>query len=506
MFVLPKSLRTRADLSEKKDFFLDLLSDPELWKQRVISEFSFEAANHVTVASSFQIEFPPDLIQQYVDTRFTRRANILLPVTIQPKDALLNFNLSGPAGTPATLVPRVSIAGLQADYLQGLAASSPANLKPLDHSIYDAISVFTPFTFRTQFLQQRSFGRWVEKPFEEALQLYLSDGLGLPIQRSDVLRWRTKTQKVGALLAHHLDEPPEKLSSSEEVLLAIPLIEPPISSISSIDLIVDQYADQIEKANAAGDAPYLSVLAEYGRRYELICEVEVPLLEPFRIKVEEDRPLGLRGRGSTTHSIVIGGSRSIHIEARTADSNVILGKKMTLCDAQGRDISGLMELIRLTPESAALYSSESNRPYIANLSLRLAVAFQLTVAAFLLTVISIVAAIAALSLDENRFLVGGLGVLAVPTTVASAFVLAREDSPLATRLQRYLRTGLVVATLALWSVVVGRLVSYDPPVDKPSSAAAQSVKVVEAKGASDGKKRTERQRTSGGGEGTQSEP
>jgi hypothetical protein len=482
------------------------LSDSTLWKQRVVTEFNFAAANHVRVASSFQIEFPPDLIEKYVDTRFTRRANVLLPVTAKPKDALLNFNLSGPGGTPATLAPRVSIAGLQADYLQGLAVSSPAGLSPLEHSIYDAISVFTPFTFRTRFLQRPRFGQWIKRPFEEALLLYLNEGLSFRVSPGDVARWRCRTIQAGAVLARRLEEPPESLSSSEEILLAIPLIEPAPASIAEVDSIIDRYVDQIHQADTANDDAYLSVLAEYGRRYELICEVEVPLLEPFRVKVEEDRPLGLKARGAIAHDVVIGGSRSMHIEARTTDSNVVLGKKIELNDPHGRSIFNRMELVRETPEGLALYSSDQKRPYIAKLSLRLRVAFQLTVAALLLSVISLLAAISALSLPENRFLVGSLGVLVVPTTVASAFVLTREDSPLATRLQRYWRGGLAIATLALWFVVVWRLIGYDAPSENGGSTTAQPGKVVQEKGATNGTQRSKRQRTSRSGQGAEPKP
>jgi len=461
------------------------------------------------VASNFQIEFPPELIERYVDTRFTRRANILLPVTAKSKDALLNFNLSGPGGSSATLLTRVSIAGLQADYLQGLAVSSPANVGALDHAIYDAISVFTPFTFRTRFLERRQLGRWIQRSFEEALLSYLSAGLSFPIEAADVARWRARTVSAGSILSRRLEEPPNRLSSSEEILLAVPLIEPTPASVAEVDLIVEGYVEQVEKADAVNDDAYLSVLSEYGRRYELICEVEVPLLEPFRVKVEEDRPLGLKPRGKTTHPILIGGSKSMHIEARTVDSNVVLGGKMSLRDSQGNDISGLMELIRITPEGLALYSSDRERPYIATLSLTLRAAFQLTIAAALLTFISLLATIAVLGLPEDRFFVASLGVLAVPTTVASAFVLTREDSPLATRLQRAWRGALALASLVLWLMVVVRLTGYEAPREAPSknpSSTSQPSTVKKTKGASNGTQRSKGQRASRRGQRAQPKP
>ncbi len=355
-------------------------------------------------------------------------------------------------------------------------------------------------------MRERKWGRWVERPFKEALLSYLNEGLSFPVLADDVERWRSKTEVAGAVLSRRLDEPPEKLSSSEEILLAVPLIEPAPTSVAAVDTIVDRYFAQVIKADEANDDPYLSVLAEYGRRYELICEVEVPLLEPFRIKVEEDRPLGLEAKGVTTHEIVIGGSRSMHIEARTADSNVVLGKKMALQDPLGNDISRRMELIRITEEGLALYSSDQKRPYIATLSLKLRVAFQLTIAAVLLTAISALAAVAALTLSEDRFLVASLGVLLLPTTVASAFVLTREDSPLATRLQRFWRSSLAIATLVLWCVVVGRLISYEAPPESLKNAVPTTSgpsKVKGKKGALDGTKRSKGQRKSRSSEGAQ---
>jgi hypothetical protein len=504
-----KSRRKRADLSERPDFLLDLLSDSNVWKQRAVTEFAFEAANHVRVSSSFQIEFPPDLIERYVDTRFTRRANILLPVVAKTKDALLNFNLRGPEGSPATLLPRVSIAGLQADYLQGLATSSSAERVVLSHGIYDAISVFTPFTFRTRFLRRWARGPGAERPFEKALRSYLEDGLGFQVGAADISRWRARTRSAGEILSRRLDEPADPLSSSEEILLAAPLIEPPPATVTDLDRLVERYVEHVEIADAANDDAYLSVLSEYGRRYELICEVEVPLLEPFRIKVEEDQPLGLKRRGRMMHALVVGGSKSMHIEAQTVDSNVVLGRKMSLRDTKGHDISGRMELIRITPERLALYSSDRERPYIAVLSLRLRTAFQLTFAAALLTMISLAATIVVLTLPEDRFFISSLGVLAVPTTVASAFVLTREDSPLATRLQRAWRGALALASLALWFVLVLRLTGYEAPQQTPtqkSSATAAPSIVKGTKGATDGTQRGKRQRTSRSSERPQPEP
>lgn len=507
--VILKSRRRRADLSETPDFLLDLLSDSNVWKQRAVTEFAFEAANHVRVSRSFQIEFPPALIERYVDPRFTRRANILLPVVTNMKDALLNFNLTGPEGSSATLLPRVSIAGLQADYLEGLASSSPTGAATLDHGIYDAIGVFTPFTFRTRYLRRRVHGPWAERPFEQALRSYLEDGLGFQIAAGDVTRWRTQTTSAGQILSRRLDEPANPLSSSEEILLAAPLIEPAPANVAAVDRLVESFARHVEAADAAGEDAYLSVLSEYGRRYELICEVEVPLLEPFRIKVEEDRPLGLKRGGRVTQSLVAGGSKSMHLEAQTVDSNVVLGGQMSFCDSEGEDVSERLELIRTTPERLALYSSDRGRPYIAVLSLRLRTALQLKLASGLLTAIILLTAIVVATLPEDRFFISSLGVLAVPTTVASAFVLTREESSLATRLQRGWRGALATASVTLWLVVLFRLVGYEAPSQgsgQESSATPTPSIVKRTKGASDGTERSKRQRTGRGGQGPQSKP
>jgi len=50
-----------------------------------------------------------------------------------------------------------------------------------------------------------------------------------------------------------------------------------------------------------------------------------------------------------------------------------------------------------------------------------------------------------------------LGLLAVPTTFAVSLLLTREESSLAARLQRAVRSSVLLATTVLWVAVVVRL-------------------------------------------------
>jgi hypothetical protein len=53
-------------------------------------------------------------------------------------------------------------------------------------------------------------------------------------------------------------------------------------------------------------------------------------------------------------------------------------------------------------------------------------------------------------------------VLAVPTTVAGGFVIVREQTALATRLQAWPRIALALTTVSVWAAVSCRLMLADP--------------------------------------------
>lgn len=300
----------------------------------------------------------------------TRSANVLLPLTMREKRPLLNLGVTGPGGIPATVLARPSIAALQAFYLLSVVDRSSTRMRLLpfvDERLWEAICAFSPSFFVSNFFDP------AEGDLDAAVAAYLSSGLGLQVDVDRVLGWRNRTEQARQALSRRLNEPPDDLSSAEQVLLALPGMSPLPRGLDEIDGIVDSYAHLIETADERGEHTLVAALAEYGRRYELIVEVEVPLMEPCRVRVDEDLPLELERRRWQcwiTHQFPLRDARSAHLEVRLDDANIEFpelrdrGRDLGIEveDLHGNNATGWLEAVRVTREAVAVYSSEPERP------------------------------------------------------------------------------------------------------------------------------------------------
>lgn len=449
----------RADLSENSGFLMELLDQTTLWRERLVQEIQLSSWTHLRLISSYQVEFPPELLSRYVNPKRTTKANVLLPLTTRTKAPLLNFSLTGPAGTPVALTSRASTAALQAEYLGLLAVTSRAADRlayGIEASVYEAIGAFTPGLYRDTFLKRAAGDH------DEALTAYLLKGLGFPVRGEDVARWRRRTKQAGQILNGHLDEAADPFSCSEELLLAIPRMDPLPQSVADIDVVVTGFRDGVQEAELAGDAAFLGVLAEYGRRYEMIVETAVPLLEPCTIKIEEDLPLELSDRGRLTHTFPFGDARSTHLEIRSLDPSVEI-VEYGVTQSTGEDASGWLESVRHSRDALIIYSSEPDRPLRATLNLRLRTARHLIATVAILIAMNAGAMGAAILMSgSSESYVDRLAILVIPTTIAAAFVLYREQTALATRLQWLGSRGILAATtIVLWLLVLFCVVTYD---------------------------------------------
>jgi hypothetical protein len=452
----------RVDLSETSEFFLALKQN-NAWRERLVTELRFGLRNHLRSVNSYQINFPPELLRDFGVDR-SRTANLLLPLTTREKRPLLNLSVGGPGGAPATVTSRPSIAALQTEYLVLLAEQSPAQrrLCPLiDERLWEAICAFSLSFFETTFFSRR------KDDLEGAIASYLSSGLHFDVASPHVRGWRERSESAREALKALAPEPSLRFSSSEEMLLAIPDMSPSPKSIGEIDRIVDRYVRGVEVATHAGDSRFLSTLAEYGQRYELIVEVEIPLLEPSRVRLEEDLPLELQrhwGRYWVEQTFALGDARSAHLEARLDDTSVEIPEKkvadgggVLIRDLAGRDASGWLEALRVTREAIAMYGSEPGRPRYMRIRFRLRIARHVMAAAVILTVLNLAAILMTCAMQGDNELASRLAVLAVPTTVAATFVLIREQTALATRLQTLPRLALALSAIALWVAVSVRI-------------------------------------------------
>lgn len=118
----------------------------------------------------------------------------------------------------------------------------------------------------------------------------------------------------------------------------------------------------------------------------------------------------------------------------------------------------LIESIRYTRESFALYSSAAERPYNLDVSLQLRVVRGIRLSYGFVAALTFATALVALLVPASSELVEMLTFLTVPTTFSVALLLVRESSAIAVRLQRRQRGVVVGLAVVLWLISLGRLV------------------------------------------------
>lgn len=126
----------------------------------------------------------------------------------------------------------------------------------------------------------------------------LRGGLSLEVGVDRVERWLALLQPVQAALAHALKAFPANHSSSENVLLALPHLDPQPRTVDEVEAIVQLYVSGVAMLKAAGDTRLLSALAKYGRRWDMLATLDVTLDESITIRACEDRRMSLEDDGS----------------------------------------------------------------------------------------------------------------------------------------------------------------------------------------------------------------
>jgi hypothetical protein len=447
-----------VDLTTSSDFTLALLDDTLAWRHRMRKELEFGSGDHVRVTTRYHVQFPRLLLHDFVRSARAEWARVLLPLTTRNKAMLLRLRVHGPEGAPAHRLARKSSAAIQAEYLRRLALTSPAgdDVKSVMRSrLLEAICVFMPD------MVKKLTNSDADGPV--TLASYLTSGLGFDVAVDRVRRWWTPAKEAGQILTDALDEPPEPFSSSEMVLLALPRMDPLPRTLEEIDDLVERYLAGLRAARDAGDRSFLMALADYGRRYEIIVDTRVPLDEPATLALVEDRELHLSPAGWTMQEVTFGDARSSHIEAHTTDHTVQI-TQFDVRDVHDQPLApAWIEGLHWTSEALQLYSSEPGRPYYIRLRLRFQAARSLQATGLMLAGITAVAAVIGLVTGEEQ-LISVLALLAVPTTLAAALALVRDQTALAARALARVRLVIEVAIGLLWVVVLVRtaLSTADP--------------------------------------------
>lgn len=241
------------------------------------------------------------------------------------------------------------------------------------------------------------------------------------------------------------------------MLWALPRLEPRPGSLDVVDDVVRRYAAAVEAAHRLGDGALLRVLAEYGRRWEVIVEAEVPQGRPSTVTLSEDRPQHLTLLSRCAHDLALDDAPSYHVEVTATGGAVEIATARPV-DRRGERVAlTAFDGQRMSPELCALYASDPERSEPAQLQLRLRPAAEARWPGWLFEAVAVAAAWAATRIDGRRSdVVAALALLVVPTTLAAAVLAVRAQTPLAARVQRWPRRRLLAEVAGLWVVTLAK--------------------------------------------------
>jgi hypothetical protein len=293
---------------------------------------------------------------------------------------------------------------------------------------------------------------------------FLSAGLGIDLSPIVVRRWRSLEDQLAGTFSSVLGEPRDWLSSAEQVGLALPFLEHPPTSVADAEQRLERFASSVDGLHAAGDEQLLALVAEYGRRWEMIVETELPLNEPATIKVGEDRPLKIGWSGRCQHLISLGDAVSYHAEVSLDDPNLEFVGEPEVVTLDGEEIGRPpVEGVLVARRVMSLYSAHPDKPYYGEIRFRVRPTRDLRWVTRALILLLLPALGVGLWLDpapDRDDVVSEMGVVAVATTLAVALLLIREATPLAARLLRLSRGAVLLGMLGVWAVVLLRIASW----------------------------------------------
>lgn len=440
------------DLTNETAFTLALLDDPTRWKQRLVETIEFHSTDRVLVTSSYQVELLPDLLAPFIKRRRPRTARVVLPITLKPKQPLLGFHLAAPVGTRVNLHRRMSIASIEAEYVERFVSTSSAVSiisAGLPFDLIHAICGATTGRYQIYFRQ-------APRQPSHAMSRFLCDALDIKCSPTDVDRWTARLAPTAEVFASAIGEKRSDLSTSENPLLALPELADPPATVAAVDQVVDRYADAVVHG-VSQDRGLAQILGEYGRRWEVMGELEVPVGEPFTVKLTEHRPLEIGWTGRCVQRVSLGDASTAHIgitvhdpavRIRSFEVRTPLGVEVAKADFEG---------LRETQESIGIYAADPDREDYVDVVLRLRPRWEITCVSGLLVALTLAAAWRAAHVPRGEEFIDTLALLAVPTTFVVAVLLLRERTALAERLQRTPRLALIAATITLWAVVLMRL-------------------------------------------------
>lgn len=447
------------DLTAESGLTFALLDDMRAWRERAVIEFELSDSDHVFVESTYQMRIPLSLIR-----RFQQGVNpgdpvrLVLPFMVRPKgELLLDVKVAGPEGNSAFILLRQDAAKIQTSYLAHLSEST-GEMEGRISNLLAGICAYTSDAWeRTLGGEPQSRLVWHKKHrrmgHEEDLAEYLQTDLGFNIQSSDVQKCLEILKKSRLQLVEALGEGEVQDSASECMLLAIPFMADPPRNLAEVHQLAAAYQETVHNLSDDGR----TVLAEYGRRWEMFVDTVVPAGQLCSVRLAERRPWPNAPSRVMSQEVAFGDAATTHVEIRVADHGVVIRNPKIYDLAEKKGGFEVVDATRVTADAVAFYASNEDRPYRARISVEVWPRRFSRLLVYWLLVLIVLAGVAVARMSGGNDLVDALALLAFPLTLAGAVVLARETTPLAERLLRRARYLLGVLITGLWVVILVRM-------------------------------------------------
>ncbi|ONH60275.1 hypothetical protein CcI49_12940 [Frankia sp. CcI49] len=488
------------DLTDVDEVTTMLLAPPAEYqglRRRVVDQFTIVSANRCQLARSINWGPLDGLLNSIVpgtgrlDTagRLPPEVCLLLPISTLPKRALVGFDLVGPGGSDAHLMPYGTSVAIQGNLIALLAEAAGCPLPGPARRVVDAISRFRPGRLTGNLPQLAPRG---DRPLSfEAVRTYLDAEADLVVPAPTLRSWQELLEPAQSLLGRALDEPFDPLSSADTLLLAVgelwrdPDVPTPLE-IGHIEYYLREFTTWIGELSLAGAAatPVLSTVAEYGRRWEALAAVIVDPYRPCLIKMKEERrtilarrhpvrdgQVPMRQRWLTPVALVDidpGGPGSYHVSIGTDDSSIELSTPITVDLWHRRIARTYVEDVHGNREVYAFYSTDARRAARARLVVGLSVSPDVwRVAAAIGILMSLTVALSALPFQLGA---DAVAVVAVPSSFAATVLLTRERSSLAAWVLGPTKQALLALLVALAVLSGLRALGWHTPPDEPASS------------------------------------
>ncbi|WP_225437903.1 hypothetical protein [Candidatus Frankia nodulisporulans] len=502
------------DLTDVDEVTMTLLAPPPRYqglRRRVVDQFTLVSANRCRLARSVNwgpldevlTEIVPATGAGRVDTsgRLPAEVSVLVPVSTLSKRALVAFDLVGPGGTDAHLMPYGTSVAVQGNLVARLADAAGVPLEMPARRVVDAISRFRPGRLSGNYpVLLPPAGRPVRP---DALEAYLALEADLDVPRPRLARWGELVADTERVLATALAEPFDALSSAETLLLAVGELwrDPDVPDGLDPDAIegyLGAFVTWVDALVLAGPPaePVLTTVAEYGRRWEALAAITVDPYRPFLIKSSEElRTVLVRGRAvpggpgpgggaggsgvarwsarwraalrpAALIDVDSAGTGSYHVSIGTDDTSIELDTPV-MVDQFGDPVGRTyIEDLQRNREVFAFYTTDARRPPRSRLVVRLSVSAdvsRVTAGVGLLMLLTVVVSVLPIDLAPDA-----VAVITLPSSFAATLLLTRERSSLAAWVLGPAKTALLMLLVALSVLAGARAAGWRAPAEAGS--------------------------------------